>query len=262
MTWRTIARFYKTVSTSPQNGGVAVLLDGKAVKTPGRNALLLQTAKLARAIADEWRAQGEHIDPASMPLTGLAYAALDITPNHRGKVIDHILNFGRSDLLCYRAERAGSAGGRSTIGGAVPSRRQDARAPRDLADRQARAWDPLLAWIGEKHGVRLQIGEGVAFIEQPVDALLALEKLVAALDDFQLAGLDRTTSLTGSLVLGLAILDGRLAAPEAFPAALVDETFQAETWGRDAAAEARRAQMLKELEAAERFVKLATTAPA
>jgi chaperone required for assembly of F1-ATPase len=239
MTERKIARFYRVVSTAPQDDGVAVMLDGKAVKTPGRKALLLPTQELAEAVAAEWRAQSENIDPARMPLTGLAHAARDLVPNHRGKVIDHILGFGRSDLLCYRAD-----------------------APGELALRQAQTWDPLLEWAAKVLGVRLQSGNGIAFIEQPVDAALALEKVVAALDDFQLAALDRAASLTGSLVLGLAVLHGRLSAAEAFAAAVVDETFQAETWGRDAAEEARKALIRAELEAAERFLKLAANTAA
>jgi chaperone required for assembly of F1-ATPase len=233
MTRRTIARFYKEVSTAAQDGGFAVLLDGKPVKTPGRAALALPTAAFAEAVAEEWRAQGEQIEPASMPLTGLAHAALDLVPHHRGKVIEHILGFGRSDLLCYRAD-----------------------APSGLAARQARLWDPWLAWIAEAHGVRLQTGTGVAFIEQPVDAGLALEKLVCARSDFQMAALDRAASLTGSIVLGLAMLDRRLSAADAFAAAHVDEEYQAETWGRDAAAEARKAYLLAELAAAERVFRL------
>ena len=233
MTRRTIARFYKEVSVAAQDGGFAVLLDGKQVKTPGRAALALPTSAFAEAVAEEWRAQSEQIEPASMPLTGLAHAALDLVPHHRGKVIEHILGFGRSDLLCYRAE-----------------------APSGLAARQARLWDPWLAWIAEAHGVRLQTGTGVAFIEQPMDSGLALEKLVCARGDFQLAALDRAASLTGSIVLGLAMLDRRLSAADAFAAAHVDEEYQAETWGRDAAAEARKAHLLAELAAAERVFRL------
>jgi len=233
MTQRTIARFYKDVSTAAEGDGYAVLLDGKPVKTPGRAAFVLPTSAFAEAVADEWRAQREQIDPVSMPLTGLVHAALDLVPHHRGKVIGHVQGFGRSDLLCYRAE-----------------------APSELALRQARLWDPWLVWVAEAHGVRLQTGTGVAFIEQPVDSGLALEKLVCALDDFQLAALDRAASLTGSIVLGLAMLDGRLRATDAFAAAHVDEEYQAETWGRDAASEARKAHLLAELAAAERVLHL------
>ncbi len=239
MTRRSIARFYKEVSTSALEGGYALLLDGKKAKTPGRLMLTLPTAALAEAVAQEWRAQGEQVDPAGMPLTGLAHAALDLLPRHRGKVIEHILEFGRSDLLCYRAET-----------------------PPELALRQAKLWDPLLAWVAEAHGVMLQAGAGVSFIEQPAGASLALEKLVCSLGDFQLAALDRAASLTGSLVLGLALLDGRLDAAQAFAAAHVEEIFQAEKWGRDGAAEARRALMQAELAAAKRFLRLLAPAQA
>jgi len=239
MTRRTIEKFYKGVAVAAAEGGKTVLLDGKPVKTPGRTVLLLPTRALADAIADEWRAQGAQVVPHTMPLTGLACAALDMVPGHRGQVIDHALGFGRSDLLCYRA--------------AVPEA---------LAERQAQMWDPLLAWIAQAHGVRLQSDEGVAYIEQPAGAILALEKLVAALSDFELVAVDRAASLTGSLVLALALKDGRLDAGAAFRSAQVDEDFQAATWGRDALAEARRANMLDELGAAARLLELLAAAEA
>jgi chaperone required for assembly of F1-ATPase len=205
------------------------------MKTPGSATVVLPTLPLAEAVADEWETQDEKIDSARMPLTTLSHAALDLVGNHRGQVMDRVLGFGRSDLLCYRAD-----------------------APRQLALRQAKAWDPLLSWVAKTHGVRLQSGAGVSFIEQPVDAALALEKLVASQNDFQLAGLDRAAGLTGSVVLGLALLDGCLTAPEAFAAAQVDEEFQAETWGWDAQADLRRTKLLAELCAVDRFLKLAS----
>jgi chaperone required for assembly of F1-ATPase len=232
MTRRSFARFYVDVSIAADEHSHRVLLDGKPVRTPGRVGLALPTAALAGAIGEEWRVQGKQIDPAGMPLTALAYAALDLLPKHRGAVIDHILGFGSSDLLCYRAD-----------------------APAELAQRHARIWDPLLAWIAEAHGVVLQSGAGVTFIEQPAGAGLAFEKLIASQTDFELAAIDRAASLTGSLVLALALRDGRLSGLEAFSAALVDEDFQAEKWGRDGEAEARRRVILAELLAAERFLR-------
>jgi chaperone required for assembly of F1-ATPase len=231
MTKRTFAKFYKTVVTSPLDDGYAMLLDGKPVKTPGRATLVLPNAALAEAIAEEWRLQDAQIDPMGMPLTRLAYAAIDLLAKHRGQVTDRSLGFGRSDLLCYRAD-----------------------APASLIERQAAAWEPLLKWIAEARGVVLQAGQGVSYIEQPAGAALALEKLVAALDDFRLAALDHATSLTGSLVLGVALLDGRLNAAQAFAAATVDETYQAEKWGKDGEAGARLANIRVELEATERFL--------
>jgi chaperone required for assembly of F1-ATPase len=239
MSRRTFAKFYKTVEVAQMDGGFVVQLDGKPLKTPGRSALMLRNAALAEAVAEEWRRQASEVDPTRMLLTGLAHAAVDLVAHHRGRVMERVLGYGRSDLLCYRAE-----------------------GPVSLVERQAASWDPLLRWIAEAHGVTLLAGEGVAFIEQPAGAALALERLVASLGDFQLAALDRATSLTGSLVLGIALQDGRLSAAEAFDVATVDEAYQAEKWGRDAEAEARRANMLAELEATERFLRALSAAQA
>jgi len=225
------ARFYKDVSAAEADGSFEILLDGRPAKTPGRSALRVPNETLAKAIAAEWRWQREHIDPATMPLTGLACAAIDLVQHHRGKVIDHILGFGRSDLLCYRAEP-----------------------PSELSHRQATAWNPCLEWLKDAYGVTLQVGAGVSFVEQPVGAQLEFERVVSALNDFELAAFDKASGITGSFVLGLAILGCRLRADEAFALSRVDEDFQAEKWGRDPEAESRRAQLRSELEAVERFL--------
>lgn len=236
MTTRTIAKFYKLVTTAPLGDGHSVLLDGKPVKTPGGKTLVVPTAALASAIAQEWDAQGERVDLARMPLTNLAHGAVEGIPRNRGKVIEHILGYARSDLVCYRAD-----------------------SPPELTREQARNWEPLLDWLAERHGCRLQAGEGIAYVDQPQGALLGLERIVCALDDFQLAGLDRIAALTASFVIAYAVLDGRLAARDAFAASQIDELFQAEKWGRDEAAEARRGHIAAELEAADRFLKLSAT---
>lgn len=226
-------RFYKEVAVAPEGEGFAVLLDGKPVKTPGRATLFLPTRPLAEAVAEEWRAQGENIEPASMPLTKLAHTAIDIVTADRGKVANHILSFGRSDLLCYRAE-----------------------APAELAVRQRQNWDPLLEWLGEAHGARLRTGEGVGFIQQPGEALTALDEAVWAHDDFALAGLYAAATITGSLALALALAGHRLDAAGAFAASTLDEAWQAEKWGHDSEAIARRNRLSAELAAAERFLRL------
>ncbi len=234
MSRRTIAKFYRVVSVSAQGGGYAVLLDDKPMKTPGGRVLVLPTEALAEAIAQEWREQDACIEPAKMPLTGLAHAACDLLPARRGEVAEHALGFGRSDLLCYRAEN-----------------------PLELARRQAAAWDPLLDWLREEHGVELRTGSGLRFVDQPAEAIERLAAFVGVLGDWELIALDRAAGLTGSLVLGLAMASGRLDAAGAFAAAHVDEDFQAEKWGRDVEAESRRRQMGSELAAAARFLQLA-----
>jgi len=238
-------RFYKEVSISPSplvgegasrsdaEGGWVLLLDDKPIKTPARATLTLPSEALAEAIAEEWRGQSETIDPQSMPLTRLSFAAIDTVAQNRARVAEQVLRFGRSDLVCYRAE-----------------------APPELVARQTAAWDTLLDWLAEMHGARLSVGAGISFIEQPADALLALEQAVQRHGDFALAGLHAAATITGSLVLALALLSARLSAAEAFALAMLDEDFQAEKWGRDMEAEALRARLLADLTAAERFLRL------
>ncbi|HEX4158082.1 MAG TPA: ATP12 family protein [Rhizomicrobium sp.] len=228
-----IKRFYKDVTVTERGDEYLVLLDGRPAKTLQGTVLSVPSQGLAVAIAAEWRDQREPIDHSAMPLTGLANSALDHVSQNRGQVIDRILGFGRSDLICYRAD-----------------------APAALSERQKALWDPLLDWVRTKHGLRLMADAGVSYIEQPVDAIVRMQEIVAALEDFTLAPLDLAAALTGSFVIALALLQGRLTADEAFAAAELDEIFQAEKWGRDAEAEARRARQLEELKTAERFAQL------
>jgi chaperone required for assembly of F1-ATPase len=227
-------RFYKQVSApSVPSSGYAVRLDGKPVKTPDRATLTLPSQALAEAVAEEWRGQGEIIDLHSMPLTRLAFAAIDTVSTDRARIAEQTLRFGESDLLCYRAE-----------------------APPELTARQAAAWDPMLDWLSETHGARLSVGTGISYIEQPSHALLALKRAVWGHDDFALAGLHSAATIAGSLVLALALSEARLSAEDALALAMLDEDFQMEKWGRDAEAETRRARLLADLTAAERFLRL------
>lgn len=225
-------RFYKDVSVAEENGSFRVLLDGRALKSPLGAALALPTRKLAEAVADEWRGQGEEIDLNAMPMTRLAGGAVDAVSANRGRIAEQALAFAKSDLLCYRAE-----------------------GPAELVARQAASWDPLLAWAQHKYGARFAIVSGVVFAEQPADGLLALEQAVWALSDFQLAALHAAAGITGSLVLALALVAGRLNAAEAFAASQIDEAFQAEKWGEDAEAAARGRRLAGELATAERFLR-------
>jgi len=201
-------RFYKEVSASASpssQGGYVVLLDGKAVRTPKRAMLGLPNLALAEAIAEEWRGQGDTIDPQTMPLTRLAFAAIDVVTPERARVADQTLKYAQTDLLSYRAED-----------------------PPELAARQAHTWDPLLDWAAETYGARLNVGSGITHAAQPAEAIAELEQAVARY----------------------------VSASEAFAAATVDETFQAEKWGRDAEAEKRSRHLLAELTAAEGFMRL------
>jgi chaperone required for assembly of F1-ATPase len=228
-----VKKFYKAVETAEDGGVFVVRLDGKPVKTPARALLALPTRKLADGIADEWRAQEDVLDPTTMPLTRFAYAAIDVAPTHRARLTDEILAYGKSDLLCYRAE-----------------------APAALITRQNDAWNPLLDWAAQRFGARLWTGTGIAFVDQPAESQAAFAKAVEGRGDFALVGLHGAASLTGSLVLGLALVEGRLSAEKAFALSCLDEIFQAEAWGRDAEAAARAERLGAELAALGRFLSL------
>jgi len=223
-------RFYREVSVE----GGAVLLDGKAIRTPRGADLLLPTTALAEAIADEWRAQGDEIVPA--PLTKLANTAIDGIVPRRDEVIAEIVTFARHDHLCYRTDR-----------------------PAELVARQNAAWDPLLDWAAERFGAPLVTAHGVTSIAQPDASIAALREAVEGLDAFALAALHVEASICSSLVLALAVADGRLSAAEAFAVSQVDERFQAERWGVDAEAQSRALRLAEELDAAARFMDLVRT---
>jgi chaperone required for assembly of F1-ATPase len=226
-------RFYKDVSVAHGSGGFAVHLDGRAMKTPAHAPLVVPTEALADVVADEWRGQGDEVDTKSMPMTRMAFAAIDTAPKERASMIEHLLGFGRTDMVSYRAEH-----------------------PQELIAQQKAAWDPLLEWLSATHNAQLAVTAGISAVTQPEPSLIALSGAIAAMNDYQLVALHAATTITGSLTIALALIAGRLTAAQAFDAAHVDEHFQAEKWGRDAEAEDRRARLKSELESAERFLKL------
>jgi len=220
-------RFYKNVSVAPAPGGFAVLLDGKPVKTPARNELRLTTRALAEAVAAEWRGQGDTVLAASMPLLRLSNTAIDGVAANRDAVVNAILRFGENDLLCYRAQQ-----------------------PPDLAARQAEGWDPLLDWARWRWGAHLRVADGVNHIDQSADALEALREAMRGLDAFTLGALHVIASITGSLVLGLAVADGHVGGARAFELSRIDEVYQAEKWGADAEATRRTAALAHDVDKA------------
>lgn len=228
-------RFYKAASASEAAAGTgyAVLLDGRSVKTPKKRALSVPSLALAEAIAAEWNAQGTQIDPATMPLTRFANTAIDAVADQMEDVAADIAAFAGSDLLCYR----------------------DAADDR-LAARQAAHWDPVLAWAGSTFGTCFAVTVGVMPIEQPPAALTAVRRALQPFDAFGLAALHVMTTLTGSALLALAHAREALPAGAAWMAAHVDEDFQAELWGEDAEAAARRAARKDEFAAASRMLAL------
>lgn len=219
-------RFYDKAETVSTPGGYAVELDGKPVHTPARHLLATPALGLAEAIAAEWNGQQDVIDPAQMPLTRLANVIIDGVVDAPGPVADEIGKYLASDLLFYRA-----------------------RTPDDLRDRQARHWDPILAWARETLGAHFKSGEGIVHVAQPETAL-SVARAAIPQDPWRLGAVHALTTLTGSALLALAVARGRLSADSAWQAGNVDEDWNMERWGRDDVALTHRASRFAELQAA------------
>ncbi|QLF70622.1 ATPase [Peteryoungia desertarenae] len=221
-------RFYTSVSVEAVETGYGIHLDGKSVKTPAKNPLSLPSREAADLVAAEWAAQHEVINPASMPVTKLANTAIDAVSKTVDEVAAEILRFAGTDLLCYRAD-----------------------GPQELVARQTARWDPVLAWLATAHGARLILAEGVIHQSQPAEALAAFERaLTRHRDPFHLSALHVFTSLTGSAVLALALVEGEIDLDTAWSLAHLDEDWTIEHWGSDAEAEARREARYQEFAAA------------
>ena len=210
-------RFYKEAAAEWREGAFALCLDGRIARTPGRNALAVPTREAGEALAREWAAQGEFIDPATMPLTRIVNSALDGVIREIEGVRAEIVKYAGSDLLCYRADD-----------------------PETLVAMQKAKWDPPLDWARRELGAELRLASGIAFVEQSPEAIAAIARAVEkARVPLPLAALHVMTTLTGSCVLALAVARGFLSAEAAWEAANVDEDFEMRTWGRDEEAMAR-----------------------
>jgi chaperone required for assembly of F1-ATPase len=228
-------RFYKAASVAERGASdFEVQLDGRAVKTPAGRPLAAPTRALADAIAAEWNAQGEEIAPATLPLTRIANSAIDGVSGREGEVVQDIVNYAATDLLCYRAA-----------------------SPAELAAEQARLWDPILAWASRTWGARFSVGTGVQHIDQPAASLEAVRRKVSSLGAFKLAALHIMTTLTGSALIALAWSEGFLGVDAAWGAAHVDEAWQSARWGEDYEAAERQRRRFCEFEIASRFFSLA-----
>lgn len=212
--WNSAKRFWKNAGISETEGGFAIELDGRALKTPAKTPVVVPTRALAEAIAAEWDAQGEEIDPLSMPVTRCANSALDKVALQHAEVADMLAEYGGTDLLCYRAE-----------------------GPDALVKRQAEAWDPLLDWANKTYGARLKPVAGVMFQGQDSDALEALRKAVHAMDNFELAAFHDLVCISGSLILGFAAVSDFAPIDELWAHSRLDESWQEEQWGVDEEAE-------------------------
>lgn len=225
-------RFYKQATVALAEGGYTVLLDGKPIRTPAKAGLVVKSRKLAEAMAEEWQTQGEEIDLADLPLTRLAGTAIDLIEPRRAQIIAEIAKYAATDLLCYRADNQP-----------------------ELAARQHASWQGHLDWAGSRYAP-LAVTRGIAPLEQAPEALQAYAAAVAAYDSMILAALYIATSALGSLVLALALIEGRIDAEQAFLAAQVDESFQIERWGEDDEAARRRAGIKDDIALAARFAHL------
>ena len=221
-------RFWTRVEVKQQPDGFGIALDDRLTKTPARKTLLLPSQALAEHLAQEWQAIAEVIDPAQMPLTRLVNSALDGVSLQMQEVQADAARYAGSDLLCYRAE--------------MPDR---------LVALQQDQWGPLLAWAESAFGAPLHVTQGLFFVEQPTTSLDAIRQVVDRFDHpLTLAALHTLTTLTGSVILALAVAHQRLKLAEVWALAHLDEDFQMEVWGQDEEALTRRAAKWREAEVA------------
>jgi len=221
-------RFYKDVTTEQSDEGFRILLDGRPVRTPGKNILAVPSRAIADRLREEWDGQGEEIDPAKMPVTRLVNTAIDGVAANFDAVADEIVRFAGTDMLCYRAD-----------------------SPEGLVNRQRDSWDPILRWAAEAKGARFILVEGVMHQEQPAPAIDAFAAALSAhTDPLALACLHTVTTLTGSALLALALAEGVVDAETAWSLAHVDEDWQIEHWGTDEEAFRRRELRREEMDVA------------
>lgn len=228
-------RFYKDAGAQPDvaGAGLAIQLDGRPVRTPARAPLIVPTAALAAAIVTEWQAQGDKIDPRTMPMTGLANAAIDRVAPDPEPFVAVLAPYAETDLLCYRAE-----------------------SPPELIEREVAAWDPLLAWARARYDVAFDLASGIVHRPQPEATVSRLTTALAARDPFALAAMSPLVTIGGSLVTALALAEGQIDADAAFDATHLDEIWQAEQWGEDYLATEARDLRRADFVAAARFLTL------
>ena len=226
-------RFWKSAAAVESDGGFAVELDGRGLRTPARAELVVPTQKLADAIAAEWDQCAEEVDPRAMPLTGLANGAIDRVAADKDSFAASLAKYAESDLTCYRAE-----------------------GPRTLVDRQEESWDALLGWARRRYDVDFATCSGVMHVAQPEETVRKLGHAVASLDAFHLAGLSPLVTIGGSLVAALAVLEEMMPATEAWEAVSLDDRWQMEQWGADAEAEAALDARRRDFLAGARFLEL------
>ena len=226
-------RRYADTGVAGREGDFRIELDGRPVMTPARHPLRVPSKPLGDAIAGEWACQGDRIDPLTMPMMRLASTAIDRVAPEPARVIAGLLAWGMSDLVCFRADH-----------------------PVELVSRQVACWQPLVDWIAAEHGAALAVTTGIMPLEQPPESINAFRSVVEDLDSFHLVAIHSIASATGSLVIALALLAGRLGAGEAFRAGSLDDLWSLEVWGDDAEARRRLDVRQTDICKAERFLRL------
>lgn len=226
-------RFWKAVAIVPEDGGWGIALDGRPVCTPQRAPLAVASAALAEAIAAEWRDVGETIDPAAMPMTGLANAAIDLADPDLAAFAEPVAAYAKSDLFCYRDARDAA-----------------------LQAEQAAAWNPLLAWAEARYGIEFALTQGVLPIDQPEPTIAALRDAVLAQNHWRITALTPLVTIGGSLVAGLALVENTCDANTLWEAVSLDELYQERRWGADAEAQKARAVKQRDWDNAARFLGL------
>ncbi len=230
-------RFYDGVTVKPQGDGFTVCLDGRPVRSPAKAAFTVPSKALAEAVAEEWAAQGDSVDLATMPLCGFVNVVIDHIGPNRAETIDTLAGFLDADLLCYRAAE-----------------------PEELRARQDAGWQPMLDWMDRETSIQLRVTEGVLPVAQVPRSHDRLVALLEGFDPFVQTALFKMVPALGSLVLGLAVMRGRLSGEEAFRLSQLDEIWQEERWGRDGEDQARREAVRSGVIAAERFLHLVRAA--
>jgi len=228
-----VKRVWKQADAVERDCGWGVELDGKPLRTPARDLLTVPTKALAEAIASEWNEVGDKIDPGTLPLTGLANAAVDRVAPDKEAFAKGIARYAEADLACYRAE-----------------------GPSALVDRQTESWDALIGWGRRRFDVDFRTTRGIVHVDQPAATVDRLSHAVAALDPFRLAGLSPLVTISGSLLAALGVLEGTLMPDQAWDAVTVDDRWQLEQWGSDAEAEAAIDNRRRNFMAAARFLEL------
>ncbi|MEO6360857.1 MAG: ATP12 family protein [Sphingomicrobium sp.] len=227
-------RFWKSVVAVEEQGGWAIYLDGRPLRTPARAMLLLPSQRLADVIAEEWRrAPEDEVKPRAMPVTGLANAAVDQIASDRARFANGLAKYAEADLICYRVE-----------------------GPGPLVSRQEEHWNALLDWARRRFDVEFRITTGLLHVPQPDETVKRLHQAVGALDPLVLAGLSQLVTIGGSLIAGLAVVELAVSVDQAWLAVSIDERWQLEQWGSDAEAEAVLEKRRRDFFVAAQFVAL------